>query len=71
MDPLDGLEAADAGQLKIHERDIRPLFAEHHYRFFTRRCRADDVHVGLHLDDEGNALADHRMIVDAQHANRR
>ena len=45
------------------------LAQKHGDRLFAGGRRADDAHVGLAIDDDGNAVADDAVIVDAQNAN--
>ena len=63
------VDAADVGQPKIHQRHVRTMLAEQLNRLAAGRGLGHDHHVGLAVDNRGDALAQKRMIVDAEDAN--
>ena len=70
-DGADGVEAIDAGQLQVHQRDVGPMLQELLDGFLPVARLRDDEHVGLQADDPDDAFAHQPVVVHAQDANRR
>ena len=66
----DGFDASQARHLQIHQRDVGLEFAEAHDRFGAVARFADKRHVRLRFEDRGDAVAQHRMVVDDENADR-
>src|SRR6202140_6019119 len=65
-----GVGAIGARKSKIHQRDVRSMTTKFSYRLHAIRRVGNEKHVLLRADDRSQSLAEHRMILYAQDANR-
>ena len=68
-DRANRLDAAHRAELQVHQRHVGPVLPVQRHRFLAGRGERDDLHVGLTVDDQRDALADDPVIVDAEHAD--
>src|SRR5216683_2762457 len=64
--PADGaydVHPAHIREPEIHESDVRPMFPEQAYRFLSSSRLPSYRHIGLRLNDGGNAEAHDGVIV--------
>jgi hypothetical protein len=66
---VNGLDPVALTELQVHESDVGVVTAVLHDRAVDRIRGGDDHHIGLAIDDRGDALGDDRVIVDAENAN--
>jgi hypothetical protein len=69
-DRRDGVRAAHARELQVHQHDVGMVALEQFDRFLAAGCGADHLHVRLPADLARHALADERMVVDAEDTDR-
>src|SRR5262245_16628746 len=63
------IDPARIGQSEIHQGDVGVVSSKQFDRFMAVRCLRDHFHVRLVVDDRSEAFAEHRMIVDTEHAD--
>ena len=61
---LDGLDAAHAGQLQVHDGDVGTEASEELERLFPGRRHRDDPHVRLEIQELRDRFPNDRMILD-------
>src|SRR5260370_25421265 len=65
-----GVSAVGARKPKVHQGDVRPMTTKFRYCFHGIRRLGHEKHVLLRADDGSQSLAEDRMVLDAQDANR-
>ena len=68
-DGADDIHSALIREPEIHQSDVRPMFPEQAYRFLCSSRLPGNRHVGLRLNDGGNAEAHDRVIVANENFN--
>jgi hypothetical protein len=66
---FDGLNAVHAGQLQVHQRDIRPKLPEEPEPFLSGCRLADQFHIRLRLKRIRDSIAHNGVIVNTQHSD--
>jgi hypothetical protein len=65
-----GIGAVGSRKPEIHQRDVRPLEAKCGQRLARIGRQRDENHIRLRSDDRAQAFPKHRVVFDAQDANR-